>query len=485
MSQVDNIFCSFKIDSLEVCLNVSAVQEVVNYPSHIIKMPLSPDFLEGVFNLRNMIIPIINLRSLLKLEKSDTIETHKVGIIDYQGARVGLIFDTTSEIIRLSHTELSQLTYSDDSEHVIKGVLRLSEGERVIQLINPKALFKIENIPQILSSQKNHLEKESVKAYLRKKCITFTVSKVKMAFNISEIYEVINLKEVKKSALYHELCSGHIVLRGQTVSIINFKKLLKLDFTEDCFDSKIIVLKTENGLFGFKVDSVDSINSYEDENIMPIPLVNKERKEMFVGAIPLTQTEDVILLSGKNLLSHSEVKELCMEHKVNYKVTEEVSTKTFDRESYVSFKSKNLFGVSIKDISEIIHFSDDILEAPNMPSFVKGVLNLRGKLVTIIDMRSYYNMPEYDGDAKKTKILIFEREGEKFGLIVDEVESIITINSENKLKLPSLMLRELKEEFEDDIKEVISLENEGEDKKALIVLNIGAVRNRLDSKMAA
>lgn len=162
---------------------------------------------------------------------------------------------------------------------------------------------------------------------------------------------------------------------------------------------------------------------------------------------------------------------------------------------FCSFKIDSLeVCLNVSSVQEVVNYpshiikmplSPDILEAPNMPNFVKGVLNLRGKLVTIIDMRSYYNMPLYEGDSQKNKILIFERDGEKFGLVVDEVESIITINSEDKLKLPSLMLRELKEQFEDDIKEVISLESNGDDKKALIVLNIAAVRNRLDSKMAA
>ncbi|MDD4974151.1 MAG: chemotaxis protein CheW, partial [Bacteriovorax sp.] len=60
----DEIFGSFYIGTMEVAINVKAIHEVVNLPEKIIKMPLAPNFLLGVFNLRGLIIPIINLKAL-------------------------------------------------------------------------------------------------------------------------------------------------------------------------------------------------------------------------------------------------------------------------------------------------------------------------------------------------------------------------------------------------------------------------------------
>ena len=105
--QQSNIFATFDIGGVEVAINVKSIQEVVNFPERIIPMPLAPQFLIGVFNLRGLIIPIVNLKSLLKFEDSSVSTNQKVAIVDHEGAKVGLLFDSTNEIIRVSDEMLS------------------------------------------------------------------------------------------------------------------------------------------------------------------------------------------------------------------------------------------------------------------------------------------------------------------------------------------------------------------------------------------
>ena len=76
VNKKDEIFGSFFIGTMEVAINVKSIHEVVNIPEKIIQMPLAPEFLIGVFNLRGLIIPIVNLKSLLKFEDS-TINPHQ------------------------------------------------------------------------------------------------------------------------------------------------------------------------------------------------------------------------------------------------------------------------------------------------------------------------------------------------------------------------------------------------------------------------
>ena len=75
-----SVFCSFHLGKLEVVLAVETIQEVVNYPEAVTKAPMSPNFLEGVFNLRGMIIPIINMHELLETSGSISLQT-KIAIV--------------------------------------------------------------------------------------------------------------------------------------------------------------------------------------------------------------------------------------------------------------------------------------------------------------------------------------------------------------------------------------------------------------------
>jgi len=491
----DEIFGSFYIGSMEVAINVKSIHEVVNFPEKIIQMPLAPTFLLGVFNLRGLIIPIINLKSLLKFDDTAITPSQKIAIVDHEGAKVGLVFDSTSEIIRVNNQILSDFSYSSESSHkVISGAIKLDSGCRILQIINPFALVSIENIPRIIEQQNKKIKNDTRSSYQhenRKKCISFSVNDLKMGFEISGIHEIIKIPEIQQSAIKSDICIGIVNLRGQTIPVIDLAIMLGTtpNASQKNEDKRIIILKIEKELFGLMVNAVESINTYTTENIMPIPLLNKARSNMFLGCISLEEFGDIILLNYNGVLTNSEIIEITQGHSKIYSSNSSEETKNarknIVRQAYISFKLDHLFGVSIKDIREIINYSDEIISAPGMPSFVKGLLNLRGKLITIIDTRSLYNMGAAKDINEKSKILIFESKDERFGLIVDSVESIITIDSDKKMKLPSLMVQSVQDKFENDIKEIISVKQSENKEAVLVILNMEPVTSRIKQSMAS
>ncbi len=491
----DEIFGSFYINSMEVAINVKSIHEVVNFPENIIAMPLAPAFLLGVFNLRGLIIPIINLKSLLHFENDEVSAIQKIAIVDYEGAKVGLVFDSTSEIIRVTQQMLCGFNYTNENSHkVISGAIKLDAGKRILQIIDPFALVSIENIPQILEQQlKNDKKTASLnnKHESRNKCISFSVNELKMGFEISGIHEIIKVPEIQESAFKSDLCMGIVNLRGQTVPVLDLAFLLGARKNNEKIieETRIIILKIDNELFGLQVDAVENISTYTQDQIMPIPLLNKKRSSMFLGCISFGDQGDIILLNYQEVLSNNEIIEITQGHSKIYSTNVEskelTARKNISRQSYISFKLDHLFGVSIKDIREIINYSADIISAPGMPSFVKGILNLRGILITIIDTRQLYLMGEATIRPESSKILIFDLDQERFGLIVDSVESILTVDDLSKMKVPSLMVQKVQDQFEKDIKEIITIKQEENKEGVLIILNMEPVTTRIKHSISA
>lgn len=92
----------------------------------------------------------------------------------------------------------------------------------------------------------------------------------------------------------------------------------------------------------------------------------------------------------------------------------------------VSFKiGDEEFGVDILKVQEINRMLQ-ITKVPNAPSFVEGVVNLRGKVIPIIDLRSRLNMRKKESDSK-TRIIVVEIGGKIVGFIVDEVSEVLRI----------------------------------------------------------
>ena len=93
----------------------------------------------------------------------------------------------------------------------------------------------------------------------------------------------------------------------------------------------------------------------------------------------------------------------------------------------VSFRIANEeFGIDIIKVQEIIRMVD-ITRVPNTPNYVIGVINLRGKVIPIIDMRRRLNLVETPY-TKDTRIVVIEEDGKVVGFIVDSVSEVLRIS---------------------------------------------------------
>jgi len=87
--------------------------------------------------------------------------------------------------------------------------------------------------------------------------------------------------------------------------------------------------------------------------------------------------------------------------------------------------AKEDYGIAIRQITEIIGIQK-ITEVPDMPDFVKGVINLRGKVIPVIDVRTRFGLPPRDYD-ERTCIIVVNIEGSAMGLVVDKVNEVADI----------------------------------------------------------
>jgi purine-binding chemotaxis protein CheW len=92
----------------------------------------------------------------------------------------------------------------------------------------------------------------------------------------------------------------------------------------------------------------------------------------------------------------------------------------------VSFKIGNEeFGINILIVQEIIK-TVQITKIPNAPVFVEGIINLRGKVIPVIDLRVKLNLEKKVQD-KDTRIIVLEINSKTIGFIVDEVNEVLRI----------------------------------------------------------
>jgi purine-binding chemotaxis protein CheW len=87
------------------------------------------------------------------------------------------------------------------------------------------------------------------------------------------------------------------------------------------------------------------------------------------------------------------------------------------------------YGVDIMNVKEIAK-ADKFTYVPNAASFVKGVYNLRGDIIPIIDLRSFFHLPQDRKADGQENMLILRIEDRVYGTIVDKIDKVVGINSE-------------------------------------------------------
>lgn len=103
------------------------------------------------------------------------------------------------------------------------------------------------------------------------------------------------------------------------------------------------------------------------------------------------------------------------------------------------------FGADILMVQEIIRMQP-ITRVPNAPKFVEGVINLRGKVIPIVDLRTRLNV-NGEKDKKKIRIIVVDVDGMIAGFIVDSVSQVLRIPKNTIEPAPSIVIAGIGSEY--------------------------------------
>jgi purine-binding chemotaxis protein CheW len=95
------------------------------------------------------------------------------------------------------------------------------------------------------------------------------------------------------------------------------------------------------------------------------------------------------------------------------------------------------FGVPITCVHEIVRVPV-ITNVPDSPEFVEGVINLRGKIVSVVDLRKRFGEARID-PHKKNRVIVVESEGKLVGVIVDAASEVLRIPNSDIEPPPSIL----------------------------------------------
>jgi len=116
-------------------LNILKVRELISFPEGLTRIPRMPDFIVGMFNLRGLVIPVMDLRKKFNMTSEERHEFSVIIIVDVENKNIGLTVDAVSDVIFVKDEDMqdtSELAVNVDIKF-IKGVAK-TKDEMIILL---------------------------------------------------------------------------------------------------------------------------------------------------------------------------------------------------------------------------------------------------------------------------------------------------------------------------------------------------------------
>ncbi len=135
---------TFRLGNEEFSLDILKVQEIIRH-MELTRVPRTPDFVDGVINLRGRVIPVLDLRKRFGLPSEDKTNETRIIVVDVDDRTVGLKVDAVSEVLRIPSDTVEPppaIVTGAESEY-IKGVGKL-DGRLLILLDVAKILSRSE-----------------------------------------------------------------------------------------------------------------------------------------------------------------------------------------------------------------------------------------------------------------------------------------------------------------------------------------------------
>ena len=135
-------FLVFRLADGEFGLPIEAVDEVARAPDRVTRVPKAPRFLEGIINLRGVVLPVVDQRRRFDMPRLDQSDGRRLVVVRTGGHRAGLIVDSVSEVLRTTADAIKDAPdLNEEIARLVHGVVNIEAEGRIILVLDPEELL--------------------------------------------------------------------------------------------------------------------------------------------------------------------------------------------------------------------------------------------------------------------------------------------------------------------------------------------------------
>ena len=419
------------------------VKEIIRVPD-VVRVPLAPAALEGLANLRGKVLPIISLRRLFGFPELPHDDSTRALVVDV-GQPLGFVVDRVSSVVGVdaSHIEDVGSIGTTVNTEVLSSLIKDVGGHAMIMVLDFAKLIERE-FSQIAAISKNtgvagamqssvQSEEEDLSDELQ--LVSFDVDGQEYAIAIEDVQEIV---QVPEAVIHVPRSESHVLgvmtLRSRLLPLVNLRSMFALSDRDLDEKSRIVVLTLNGVSVGVVVDAVSEVLRVSKSGVDALPaMLAREGNLAEVTSICRLDNGKrlVSIITARNLFGNSVIKEALSAVNESDMESDREDTKQDDNldddEQVVIFRlDKEEFGAPIASVQEIVRVPEELVRVPKAPSFVEGVINLRGTVLPVIDLRLRLGLKQVERTDRQ-RIMVFLISDVRTGFIVDQVAEVLRI----------------------------------------------------------
>lgn len=427
---------SFRVGDLRLAVPAADVAQVVRAP-HVTRVPHAPASLSGVANLRGAVVPVLSLARLLGQDSAAATSISRIILLD-RTPQLGLAVDEVTAFTNAGATT--------DPSAVSSGARLFLDEDGSRRLIDLDALLTREFGTQrrtavaAIATPDAGLAGDG-KAANEIGLLGFELAGQSYALPLEYVREVMALPPgIVSMPRLDDALVGVVAYRGGLLPLASLRALLGLAPADADAFGRVVVTGIGDSLVGLVVDRLNAVLRAPASAIGAVPTVlNRGAGEAQIDSIFRANdgAELVSILSPEHLFREDTIGNILAE--AREKETAAVSeSDAGQRERFVIFRlGEETYGLPIGSVDEVARLPDPLTRVPRAPAFVEGVMNFRGKVIPLIDLRRRFDVTD-QASLGRRRVLVTRIGDLQAGFIVDAVSEVADLTQDQLRQTPEL-----------------------------------------------
>ena len=279
----------------------------------------------------------------------------------------------------------------------------------------------------------------------------FKIGDSKYAINSESVLEIMKLPALDYPQKLPNNIIGLLKYNNFVINVVDIRFYLDIDVTSYNTNNDLLIVKTDETIFGIITDKVIGILPFDSSMIDSIPFIDSKT---IIDSIYKYNQETIFIINtyaiekilkehgnwaetdiqslfpqDENSKSIMTKRSIALSNKNRFSlVSDELHAKT----KYISFNlNEDSYCVELSYLKEVLK-DTNITKVPGTPDFIEGIMNLRGDYITVLNLKKFLNIPEQSNSDKKP-VIIVNCSDLNLAFRIDKINELFDIPNDKKL----------------------------------------------------